>query len=45
MNETLSQLPDWYRELTKNIKPKKVSPEKQAIINYLKKCIEELEKS
>jgi hypothetical protein len=38
-------MPDWYQEITKEIKtkPKKLSPEKKAIINYLKEQIRILE--
>ena len=42
----MDHMPKWYQELTKamkNKKPKQISPEKQAVINYLKQCIKELE--
>ena len=37
-------LPEWYQEIMKDLKPKKpLSPEKKIVIDYLKKCIQELE--
>ncbi len=36
-------MPEWYLELTKNLKPKEVSPDKKLIIDYLRERIKELE--
>lgn len=38
-------MPDWFKELVKavNDKNRKITPEKQAIIDYLKEQIKELE--
>lgn len=39
-------LPEWYQDITKELKskPKKLSPDKKLIINYLKEQIRLLEK-
>lgn len=39
----MSELPEWYLELAKNVKEKKLDHDRQVVVDFLKKCLEEVE--
>lgn len=39
----MSELPEWYIELTKNVKEKKLDHDRMVVVDFLKKCLEEIE--